>query len=76
MARDSGEGGDGHAASVGGLLGLLQGGGLVFPDARGAASAAMKHGEVGRSSGHACCRPCLVKQLFFLANGPSGFERH
>ncbi|CBN75474.1 conserved unknown protein [Ectocarpus siliculosus] len=49
MARGSGEGGDGHAASVGGLLGLLQGGGLVFPDARGAASAAMKHGEEKRA---------------------------
>ncbi|CAN0076333.1 unnamed protein product, partial [Ectocarpus sp. 8 AP-2014] len=49
MARGSGEGGDGHATSVGGLLGLLQGGGLVFPDARGAASAAMKHGEEKRA---------------------------
>ncbi|CAM9656913.1 unnamed protein product [Ectocarpus sp. 6 AP-2014] len=49
MARGSGEGGDGHAASVGGLLGLLQGGGLVFPDARGAASAGMKHGEEKRA---------------------------
>lgn len=78
MARGSGETGDGHAASVGGLLGLLQGGGLVFPDARGAAAAAMKHGEVGRPSGRVLpsmsCETILV--FSFLASGPSGFERY
>lgn len=45
-----GEGGGAGRQSArlrGSALGLLRGGGLVFPEARAAAAAAMKHGEVG-----------------------------
>lgn len=40
-------GNNGQAGSVRSALGLLRGGGLVFPEGRAAAAAAMKHTEVG-----------------------------
>lgn len=50
MGRGDGEGGGG-LASVGGTLGLLRGGGLVFPEAHAAASAALKQTEVSGRGG-------------------------
>lgn len=68
MGRGSGSGSGGGEAARGSALGLLRGGGLVFPESRATAVAAMKHGEVGGwLGGWVCAQDGGVVSFFWVS---------